>query len=149
MNNRILYIICTFLLLSACVKAPVFKADGHALIRSNYPIVRVNGTEVGRTYRLDIEAGENTLVIVYNTYQHDYFCTFNWVAAENTVYEVTDQDNRYPLTLYRWVNTNSLWASRLDYLDPEACIRKPRRRNNNDNKSALLINNINNVARMK
>jgi hypothetical protein len=72
-------------------------------------------------YQLDIKAGENTLVIVYNTYQSDYFCTFNWIAEADTVYEVTDQENAYPLTLYRWERANSLWASRLDPVDPAKC----------------------------
>jgi len=133
MNLRIILFICTYLFLSACVQPPVFKGDGYAFIRSNYPIVSVNGNEVEPAYRLDIEAGENIVVIVYNTYQHDYFCTFNWTAVANTVYEVTDQENRYPLTLYRWVKTNSLWASRLDPMDPLECVRKARRRNNDDN----------------
>lgn len=127
MNRQILFIICTLLFISACVQTPVIKGDGYAFIRSNYPIVRVNGNEVEPVYRLDIEAGENTLVIVYNTYQHDYFCTFNWTAISNTVYEVTDQDNQYPLTLYRWIKANSLWASRLDPVDPLECAREPRR----------------------
>ena len=133
MNNRIVFIICACLFFSACVKAPVIKGDGYALIRSNYPVVSVNGVEVEPAYRLDIEAGENVLVIVYNTYQHDYYCTFSWTAVANTVYEVTDQENQYPLTLYRWVRTNSLWASRLDPLDPLECVRKPRHRNDEDN----------------
>ena len=127
MNLRIILFICTYLFLSACVQAPAFKGDGYAFIRSNYPIVSVNGNEVEPEYRLDIEAGENILVIVYNTYQHDYFCTFNWTAVVNTVYEVTDQENRYPLTLYRWVKTNSLWASRLNPVDPLNCTVEQRR----------------------
>jgi len=127
MNLRILLFISTFLFLSACIKVPVIKGDGYAFIKSNYPIVSVNGVDVEPVYKLDIEAGENTLVIVYNTYQHDYYCTFAWAAVEYTVYEVTDQDNRYPLTLYRWVKSNSLWASRLDPVDPLECIREPRR----------------------
>ena len=49
-------------------------------------------------------------MIVYNTYRHDYYCSFRWTAVADAVYEVTDQENRYPLTLYRWVKTNSLWA---------------------------------------
>ena len=116
-----------FLCVSACVKAPVFKQGNYAFIRSNYPIVNVNGVKVEPAYRLDIEAGENILVIVYNTYQHDYFCTFSWTALANTAYEVVDKENRYPLTLYRWVRTNSLWASRLDPADPLECAQKPRR----------------------
>jgi len=133
MSLRITLFIYTCLLLSACVQAPDIKGNGYAFIRSNYPIVSVNGVEVEAAYSADIEAGENTLLIVYNTYQHDYFCTFNWTAVANTVYEVTDQENRYPLTLYRWVKTNSLWASRLDPMDPLECVRKARRRNNDDN----------------
>ena len=100
--------------------------------RSNYPIVKANGEEVEPLYKLDIESGKNTLVIAYNTYRHDYYCRFSWNAEANTVYEVTDQDNRYPLTLYHWVKVNSLWASRFDPMDPLECINKPRRVNTTD-----------------
>jgi hypothetical protein len=109
------------LLLCSCVQYPVFKGDDYALITSNYPIVSVNGVDVEDTYRLDIEAGDNALVIVYNTYQHDYFCTFNWTASAATAYEVTDHEKRYPLTLYRWIRRNGLWAVRLDPVNPEEC----------------------------
>ena len=132
MKLRILMFICSSLLLYACVQSPGFKGDGYAFIRSNYPIVKANGEEVEPLYELDIESGKNTLVIVYNTYRHDYYCTFSWNAEANTVYEVTDQENIYPLTLYRWVRTNSLWASRLDPIDPLECIKKPRRGNTTD-----------------
>lgn len=132
MISRIVFSTCIFLMLSACVQPAVFKGDGYAYIRSNYPIVNINGDKVKPVYELDMEAGEKTFVIVYNTYQHDYYCTITWVAEANTAYEVTDQENRYPLTLYRWVRTNSLWASRLDPLDPLECIKKPRRGNTTD-----------------
>jgi hypothetical protein len=117
----------TCLFLSACVQAPVFKGQDYAFFRSNYPVVSVNGVEAEPSYTLDIPTGENTLVIVYHTYRFDYYCTFAWTAVAETAYEVTDQDNRYPLTLYRWVATNSFWASRLDPLDPVKCDREPRR----------------------
>ena len=115
------------LFLSACVQAPVFKGDDYAFFRSNYPVVSVNGVEIEPSYKLDIPAGENTLVIIYHTYRHDYHCTFTWTAEAETAYEVTDQYNKYPLTLYRWARTNSLWASRLDPIDPSECIPKQRR----------------------
>jgi len=125
--NRLLSVITVIcLLLSACVQAPVFKDGDHAYFRSNYPVVSINGVGSELSYRLDIPAGDNTLVIVYNTYRHDYYCTFTWTAEAETVYEVTDQYNKYPLTLYRWVRTNSLWASRLNPTDPLECIPKPR-----------------------
>ncbi len=127
MNGRLVILICIMLLVSACVKAPVFKGGDYALIKSSYPIVNVNGVDVEPLYSLDLEAGENALVIVYNSYQHDYFCSFSWTAVANTAYEVVDKENRYPLTLYRWVRTNSLWASRLDPVDPLECVKKPRR----------------------
>jgi hypothetical protein len=114
-------ILCASLFVSACIKTPAIKGEGYALIRSNYPVVRVNEESVESTYRLDIKAGENSLDIVYYTYQHDYLCTFNWTATAGAVYEVTDQENQYPLTLYRWERTNSLWASRLDPVDPVKC----------------------------
>lgn len=126
MKAQITFFVCGCLLLNACVQVPVFKQDGYALINSNYPIVNLNGVEIEPAYQLDIEAGETTLVIVYNTYQYDYACTFSWTAAAGTAYEVTDQENSYPLTLFRWVRKNDLWAIRLDPLDPLQCIRKPR-----------------------
>jgi len=132
MISRIVFSTCIFIMLSACVQPTVFKGDGYAHIRSNFPIVNSNGDKVEPVYELDMEAGETTLVIVYNTYRHDYYCTFSWTAVANTVYEVTDQENQFPLTLYRWVRTNSLWASRLDPMDPLECIKKPRRGNTTD-----------------
>ena len=128
MNARVTLISCCCLILGACVRPPEFKADYYASIKSNYPIVNVNGEELEPVYKLDLKAGANAVVIVYNTYRHDYYCTFSWTAAANTAYEVTDQGNRYPLTLYRWVRTNSMWASRLDPHDPLDCRRQPRNR---------------------
>jgi len=121
MNLRIILFICSVLLLGSCVQAPTFKDEDHAHISSNYPIVSVNGVGVEDTYKLDISAGETTLVIVYHTYTKDYHCTFTWTAQAATAYEVTDQENRYPLTLYRWIRRNGLWAVRLDPVDPEEC----------------------------
>lgn len=121
MNLRIILFIFSSQFLSGCVQSPAFKGDEYAVITSNYPIVKVNDVEIEDTYTLDIEAGENTLMIVYNTYRYDYFCTFSWAAIAGTVYEVTDQENQYPLTLYRWVRTNGLWANRLDPVDPLGC----------------------------
>ncbi len=117
-------ILLFYLILSACVKPPVFKGDDHAFIKSNYPIVNVNGNAVEPSYRLDLEPGEYTLVIVYLTYQHNYHCTFSWIVVANTAYEVTDQGNRYPLTLYRWIRRNTLMAARLDPIDPLECSNK-------------------------
>ena len=128
MSRSLLLIIYICLLVSACVQTPVFKGDDYAFFRSNYPVINVNGVEIEPTYKLDIPVGENTLVIVYHTYRFDYYCTFAWTAVAETAYEVTDQDNRYSLTLYRWVRTNSFWASRMDSIDPLECISKPRRK---------------------
>ncbi len=121
MNRLSLLIISSCLLLFACVQTPVIKEGDYALLQSNYPVVSVNADPVKPAYRLDIRAGENALVIVYHTYRFEYLCTFSWVAEAGTAYEVTDQYNKYPLTLYRWVRTNSLWASRLDPIDPLEC----------------------------
>jgi hypothetical protein len=127
MNLRLILILCTSLLVSACIRTPETKGEGYAFIRSNYPIVSFNDEAVEPLYQMDINAGENTLVIVYYTYQHDYFCTFNWLAEADTIYEVTDQENKYPLTLYRWAKSNNLWASRLDPVDPVKCELQQRR----------------------
>ena len=121
MNMRITFFIFCSLLLASCVQAPTFKGEGYALITSNYPIVSVNGVAVEDTYKLDIDTGENTLVIIYRTYTKDYHCSFTWTATAGTAYEVTDQENSYPLTLYRWVRKNRLWALRLDPVDPSEC----------------------------
>jgi len=127
MSRLIFLIIGICLLLSACVQSPDIKGDGYAFIKSNYPVVSVNGVEVEPSYTLDIPAGENTLVIVYHTYRHDYYCTFTWTAAEGTAYEVTDQYNKYPLTLYRWVRQNRFLSLRVYPIDPLKCSQEPRR----------------------
>ncbi len=127
MKVRVIMIFCASLFVSACIRTPAIKGEGYAFIRSNYPIVAFNGASVEPAYQLDIKAGENTLLIVYNTYQHDYFCTFSWIAEAGAIYEVTDQENQYPLTLYRWYKTNSLFASRLDPVDPIKCDVQQRR----------------------
>ena len=124
MNARITLFISICMFLSACVQVPVFKEDGYALIKSNYPIVSLNGVEIEPLYNLDLEAGETTLVIVYHSYQYDYACTFTWIAVAGTAYEVTDHEKSYPLTLYRWVRKNSLWSIRLDPVDPVQCTRE-------------------------
>jgi hypothetical protein len=114
-------ILCS-LLISGCVRSPSLKGEGYALVNSNYPIINHNGDAIKASYKLDIRAVKNTLVIVYNTYQHNYNCTFSWDAVSGTIYEVTDHEKRYPLTLYRWVRKNSLWANRLDPVDPQTCV---------------------------
>lgn len=126
MSRPVILIVGICLFLGACVQAPVFRGEDYAFFRSNYPVISVNGEAIEPSYRLDIPAGENTLVIVYHTYRFDYHCTFTWTAEAETAYEVTDQDNKYSLTLYRWVRTNSLWASRLDPIDPLECTPKQR-----------------------
>ena len=124
--KRIIFFTLSCMALGSCVQPPVFKSEDYALIISNYPIVAVNGIDIEKTYRLDLAAGENSLVIVYNTYQHDYFCTFSWLAKTGTAYEVTDQENLYPLTLYHWHRKNGLWAIRLEPVDPLECTQKPK-----------------------
>lgn len=124
--KQIIFFTLLCLLLSSCVQTPVFKTEDDALIESSYPIVAINGTRIKKTYKLNLKAGKNSLVVVYNTYQYDYFCTFSWLAKPSTAYEITDQENQYPLTLYRWHKKNSLWVIRLDPVEPLECIRKPK-----------------------
>ena len=118
------------MLLSGCVQTPPVKQGDYALLISNYPIIKINGEvikdETDDSYKQDIKAGENTAVIVYNTYSYDYFCSFTWTAEPRLIYEVTDQENIEPLTLYQWKRKNRLWAQRLDPIDPTHCERKPR-----------------------
>ena len=124
-TKRTIYFTGLCLLLSGCVQSPVFKGDDYAFIESSYPIIAINGVDIEKTYQLDIEAGENSLLVVYNTYQYDYLCTFNWLARAGTAYEITDQENQYPLTLYHWHKKNGLWAIRLNPVDPLQCKQKP------------------------
>ena len=124
--KRLVFFTGLCMVLASCVQPAVFKTENHALIKSNYPIVSVNGNDIKKAYQLDLEAGKNTLIIVYNSYQYDYFCRFSWLAKAGSAYEVTDQENQYPLTLYRWHRKNGLWAIRLDPADPLECIEKPK-----------------------
>ena len=125
-TKRIIFFTVMCAVLSSCVQPSVFKAEDYALIKSNYPIVVINGIDIEGTYKLDLEAGENSLVVVYNTYQYDYFCTFSWIAKAGTAYEITDQENNHPLTLFRWHRKNGLLATRLDPVNPLECTQNPR-----------------------
>ncbi len=126
MITRLISFIILCLLLSSCVQPPVFKDEDSAVIKSNYPIIAINGKKIAETYQLDLKAGENSVRILYNTYQYDYFCNFEWQAKTGITYEVTDQENQYPLTLYRWHKKNRLWAIRLDPVDPVECSKKEK-----------------------
>ena len=81
MNLRIILFILGMLILGSCVQAPSFKSEEYALITSNYPIISVNGAAIEESYKRDLAAGENTLVIVYHTYTKDYHCTFTWPVS--------------------------------------------------------------------
>ena len=124
------------LMLSGCVQTPPVKPGDYALLISNYPIIQINGeaidSEGGERYKQDIKVGENTAVIVYNTYSYDYFCSFSWQAESGQVYEVTDQENTAPLTLYRWKRKNRFWSQRLDPVDPTNCERESRPQTESD-----------------
>jgi len=129
MNLHLTLIFFAVLFVSACVKAPVYKGDNYAFIKSSHAIISVNDVNVEPIYSLDINAGENTLVVLYPTYRHRYYCQFVWTSKPGTTYEVTDQENKYPLTLYRWKRQNKYLASRLDPVDPVKCSRddEPRK----------------------
>ena len=127
MKQRVITICSLALIITGCVQSPVFTSDDHSYIKSSYPIINVNGNAIEPSYQVDLNPGENSLIITYLTYRYDYACTFKWNVDANTVYEVVDQENRYPLTLYRWIRRNSLWAVRLDPVDPLECIEKPRK----------------------
>jgi len=46
-------------------------------------------------------------------------------ASSAIAYEITDQENQYPLTLYQWHKENILWSIRLDPANPLVCSKKP------------------------
>ena len=126
MKQQIITVSALTLSLTGCVQSPVFTSDNHAFVKSSYPVITVNSNAIEPSYQVDLTPGENTLVVTYLTYKYNYDCTFKWNVEVNTVYEVVDQENKYPLTLYRWIRRNSLWAARLDPVDPVECIKKPR-----------------------
>jgi len=121
MNMRFFLPCLAVVLVSACVKAPVYKGENYARVESSHAIVSVNGKEIDPAYSLELPAGDISLVALYPTYRYKYSCQFTWKAAPRTAYEITDQENKYPLTLYRWKRTNGLWAERLDPVDPVIC----------------------------
>jgi len=122
-------------LVSACVKAPVYKGENYARVESSHAIVSINGEKVPPTYSLDLPAGDNSLVALYPTYHHQYYCHFVWNAKPHTAYEITDQENKYPLTLYRWKRANDFWAERLDPVDPVECIHEENQSRTEDQDS--------------
>ena len=124
MNIRLLFLFFTVLLTNACVKAPVYKGENHALVKSSHAIIKVNDEQIEPAYALNLKTGENTLVVLYRTYRHDYYCEFQWISKSQTAYEITDQENKYPLTLYHWKRQNDYLALRLDPIDPVKCTKK-------------------------
>ena len=124
MKIPLITIVFTSFLVSACVKTTVYKGENYTFIKSSHAIININGKQVDPTYALDINAGHIFLVVLYSTYRHAYYCHFDWVSKPHTTYEITDQENKYPLTLYRWERENDLWASRLDPVDPLKCSRE-------------------------
>ena len=121
MTMRIFLVGLAVICLNSCVKSPAIKDGNYALLRSSHAIVSINGEHAEPVYSLDLKSGENTLVVLYRSYQQDYYCKFVWTSASGTVYEITDHEKRYPLTLYRWIRKNSLWSIRMDPVDPVEC----------------------------
>lgn len=123
MTTRLIF--CLLLMvLTACVKAPVYKGDNYAYVKSSHAIININDEQIEPVYAVNIKSGNNTLVVLYRTYRHDYYCEFQWTSKPQTSYEITNQENKLPLTLYRWKRQNGLWASRLNPVDPVKCSKE-------------------------
>ena len=124
--RQIIFSVLLCMALVSCVHQPVFETEQHALVKASHPIVEVDGNMIEKNYQLDLEEGKHSIVVIYNTYQYEYFCAFSWFAKAGTVYEITDQENLYPLTLYRWHRENDYWSKRLDVINPYRCTKKAK-----------------------
>jgi hypothetical protein len=113
-------VLALVLAVPGCVQQPGHKAEGtHARLKSWIAIVAVNGAPPEDPYLLMLPAGRYEVEALYRTYSKDYRCQFHFDAAGGQSYEIIEQSNPQPLVLYRWVRANSLWARRLDPVEPQ------------------------------
>ncbi len=112
------------ILLGGCVASGPASPEGKALLVADYPIAMVDGNSVSSACEIELDPGEHSVTVIYLTYRWHYHCTFKWDVEADQRYEVVDSDNLYPLTLYRWVRVNSLWAARYNSVNPEVCEKK-------------------------
>ena len=110
--------------LGGCIASGPAAPEGRALLITGYPIVLVDGNAVESSYALELAPGNHSITVVYQTYSWNYHCQFEWEADADQRYEVVDSDNVHPLTLYRWVRINSLWAARYDPVNPVSCEKR-------------------------
>jgi hypothetical protein len=121
MITRFFFAVTLVLMIGGCVTKPQYKGEKYALLKSSHAIISVNGEPIDASYKLDIRSGQNSIVVRYPTYLNTYFCEFVWEVRSGTTYEITDHEDRYPLTLYRWKRQNDWLAKRLDPIDPRGC----------------------------
>ena len=111
--------------LAGCIAPGPAAPEGKVLLKANYPIVKIDNVAIESVYETVLSPGEHTVTVVYHTYRWDYHCRFRWQAEPDQRYEINNSENIHPLTLYRWVRANGLWAIRYDPLDPELCEKQP------------------------
>ena len=114
------------LLLAACVEHPAHRDAGEqAQLRSWMKILDLDDSVPDDPYRVMLAPGQHRMKVLYETYQHNYLCHFEFQTIGGYSYEVVDHSNPEPLVLYRWVRANGAWARRLDPVMPK-CEQVPR-----------------------
>lgn len=116
--------------MSGCVQQAPYKhrenEDAKPLVFSHMKLLTLNGKTTDNQHELSLSKGENTLVARRQTYQMNYDCIFVFNAKPGFHYEITDQSNPEPMTLYRLNKKNIFWHIRTQPVIPVNCTATAR-----------------------
>jgi len=96
-----------------------------AKLTTSGELIAINGETAEATDQVSLPPGRHDVVVRYRTYRFDYRCHFSFEATGGQVYEIVDQSNPQPMTLYRLRRQNPLWSERLDRVAPTDCYAGP------------------------
>ena len=112
-------LLVTLLIATGCVQQPLIEQGFDASVRSHYPIEAVNDQPAEEPYYAYFHEGAAALTVRFDSYFHQYLCTFHWHTIAGEHYEVRHEDFKEPLVLYHWQRVNALWAERVDPVFPD------------------------------
>ena len=96
--------------LQACVAAPTLD-EGQSELISSYPIVELNGQAFEQRFDVRVSSGLTSVVVKYQSYRYDYYCSFEFMAKSQMRYEIVHEEASQPIVLYRWVYRSKLWST--------------------------------------
>jgi len=124
MKKQRLIIISLCGLCFGCVHPPQLEDEYSASLKSNYPIVSIDGENNSEHHSVQLPQGIHTVEALYKTHRYVLRCKFKWQVKPGQHYEIVSHNTADPLILYRWQRRNALWAERKEPLEPLHCTRE-------------------------